>query len=91
MREITKEQVLSRIALENPWHDPPFMIPPMIQNWKPRAYLDLLYPLLKQGAINRAIVLMGPRRVGKTVLIHHAIQRLLEEGVPPKRERGGKI
>ena len=27
---------------------------------------------------------MGPRRVGKTVIIHHAIQRLLAEGVPPR-------
>ena len=27
---------------------------------------------------------MGPRRVGKTVMIHHAIQALLDEGVPPQ-------
>jgi len=27
---------------------------------------------------------MGPRRVGKTVMIHHAIQALLDEGVFPK-------
>ena len=26
---------------------------------------------------------MGPRRVGKTVMIHHAIQTLIDEGVPP--------
>jgi hypothetical protein len=28
---------------------------------------------------------MGPRRVGKTVLIHHAIDRLMVEGVEPRR------
>lgn len=27
---------------------------------------------------------MGPRRVGKTVMIYHAIQILLDQGVPPK-------
>ena len=27
---------------------------------------------------------MGPRRVGKTVLMYHAIQRLINEGVPPQ-------
>jgi predicted AAA+ superfamily ATPase len=27
---------------------------------------------------------MGPRRVGKTVLIHHAIQALIDDGVPPQ-------
>ncbi len=28
---------------------------------------------------------MGPRRVGKTVVIHHAIQALIAQGVPPTR------
>ncbi|MCH8240448.1 MAG: AAA family ATPase, partial [Proteobacteria bacterium] len=27
---------------------------------------------------------MGPRRVGKTVILHHSIARLLEEDVPPR-------
>ncbi len=27
---------------------------------------------------------MGPRRVGKTVLIHHAIQALIDDGAPPQ-------
>jgi predicted AAA+ superfamily ATPase len=27
---------------------------------------------------------MGPRRVGKTVMIHHAIQALINEGTPPQ-------
>ena len=27
---------------------------------------------------------MGPRRVGKTVMIHHAIQALLAKGIPPR-------
>ena len=34
--------------------------------------------------MRRAVVLMGPRRVGKTVLIHHAIQALIDEGLPPR-------
>ena len=33
--------------------------------------------------MRRAVVLMGPRRVGKTVMIHHAIQTLIDDGVPP--------
>lgn len=53
--------------------------------WKPRPYLDLLLPLIAQRAIRRAVVLMGPRRVGKTFLIHHAIQGLLDSGVDPRK------
>ena len=34
--------------------------------------------------MRRAVVLMGPRRVGKTVMIHHSIQALLDDGVSPR-------
>ena len=83
MKEIATKQVLARMAIENPWCELPHMVPEQIQKMTPRAYLDLFYPLLKDRSIKRAIVLMGPRRVGKTVLIHHAIKRLIDEGVKP--------
>ena len=35
--------------------------------------------------VNRAVVLLGPRRVGKTVLTLHCIQDLIDRGVNPKR------
>ncbi|HEY6944493.1 MAG TPA: ATP-binding protein [Candidatus Acidoferrum sp.] len=50
----------------------------------PRAYFDLFFPLVKDLSVRRAVVLMGPRRVGKTVMIHHAIHGLLDEGVRPQ-------
>lgn len=55
------------------------------KEWKPRAYLDLFLPLVMESTVRRAVILLGPRRVGKTVMIHHAIRRLLESGVPPTR------
>jgi predicted AAA+ superfamily ATPase len=39
--------------------------------------------MLVQQDINRAIVLMGPRRVGKTVMAFQAIDALLTEGISP--------
>ena len=42
------------------------------------------FPRIREIGVRRAVVLMGPRRVGKTVMIHHAIQALLDEGVFPK-------
>jgi predicted AAA+ superfamily ATPase len=39
--------------------------------------------LVQALTIRRAVLLMGPRRVGKTVLLRHVIRRLLESGVPP--------
>lgn len=83
MEQIPKNQVLRRLSVENPWWDSPHEVPNVYQNWSPRAYLELLFPLVKARAPHRAVVLMGPRRVGKTVLLHHVIQRLLEDGVNP--------
>jgi predicted AAA+ superfamily ATPase len=56
----------------------------MFTDLRPRDYLEPLTALLS-GEVRRAIVLLGPRRVGKTVLIHHAIAQLLERGADPRR------
>lgn len=50
-----------------------------------RLYFELFYPFVKEKNVRRALVLMGPRRVGKTVLLFHAIQQLLEEAVNPQQ------
>ena len=46
-----------------------------------RLYFDLLYPHITECSIRRALVLMGPRRVGKTVMLYHCIQQLIEDNV----------
>lgn len=38
-------------------------------------------PLVQATGLRRALILMGPRRVGKTVMMYHAIQRLIDSGV----------
>ncbi len=50
-----------------------------------RLYFDLFFPFVAEKDIRRAVVLMGPRRVGKTVLLFHSIQKLLEEGINPQQ------
>ena len=51
---------------------------------KNRAYFQLLFPLIIEREIKRAVVLMGPRRVGKTVLLFQCIQKLLSSGIDSK-------
>ena len=43
------------------------------------------YRLIQQSALHRAVVLMGPRRIGKTVMMYQAIQDLLDSGIEPKK------
>lgn len=85
MRTIPREQVLRRMQTENGWWDEPHRIGETYLHLRRRAYFDLLWPLVTDRSIRRAVLLMGPRRVGKTVLIHHVIQRLLGERADPRR------
>lgn len=85
MRTISREQVVKRLKAENPWWDARRTASLPGREWKPRAYFDLFMPLVTRTGIRRAVVLMGPRRVGKTVMIHHSIQRLIADGTPPRR------
>jgi len=85
MRKIPKVQILKRLRSENSWWDRIETFPDIYVDFKPRAYLKLFYPLLTKRDPHRAVVLMGSRRVGKTVMIHHAIQRLIDDGVHPKQ------
>jgi predicted AAA+ superfamily ATPase len=83
MQAISKEDVLRRIRAENPWWEGDHSISAERQKMKPRAYFDLFLPMIEDRAVHRAIILMGPRRVGKTVMIHHAIQTLIAKGIKP--------
>jgi predicted AAA+ superfamily ATPase len=50
-----------------------------------RLYFDLFYPFVLERSIKRALVLMGPRRVGKTVMLFHCIENLIKDGVNPQK------
>lgn len=84
MQQISPEDIIRRIRVENPWWEANHTISQAQRDMRPRPYLDLFLPLVKAKAVRRAVVLMGPRRVGKTVMIHHAIQALLGEDVAPE-------
>lgn len=79
MREISSQQRCRRLRAENPWWEGNG-IGDYYGRMERRAYFERFARLVEQTDIRRAVVLMGPRRVGKTVMLHHAIARLLESG-----------
>ncbi len=81
MEAISAEDIVRRIQAENPWWGGDRAIGPALREMKPRPYLGLFLPLVKDRSVRRALVLMGPRRVGKTVMTYHAIQAMLDEGI----------
>lgn len=58
---------------------------PFYGDFSKRRYYKGFFDLIKQVFPHRAVVLMGPRRVGKTVMIYQAIQDLIDQGINPKQ------
>jgi hypothetical protein len=83
MRKVPKEQIIKSLQQQNPWWNPPYAVPTLYTDCRPRSYLKLFLSLVVRSEVRRAVVLMGPRRVGKTYLIHHVVQQLLATGIEP--------
>jgi len=81
---IPTEKIIERLRYENPWWVTQ-EIPNNYSSMSKRLYFDLFYPFVQERSVKRAVVLMGPRRVGKTVMLFHCIEKLLEEGTNPHK------
>lgn len=81
---IPTEKIIERIRYENPWWVNK-QIPEVYSRMAKRLYFSLFYPFVIEKNVKRALVLMGPRRVGKTVMLFHSIQQLLTENVNPQK------
>ncbi|MEM0963518.1 MAG: ATP-binding protein [Bacteroidota bacterium] len=84
MIEISEKEIRERLTFDNPWWTGRG-IDPGLKDFPRRFYYDEFYGLVEDVSVRRAVILMGPRRVGKTVMAYHAIQGLLDAGVPGDR------
>lgn len=81
---IPTEKIVERLRYENPWWINK-QIPEVYSTMAKRLYFSLFYPFVIEKNVRRAVVLMGPRRVGKTVMLFHSIQELMTEDVNPQK------
>ncbi|MBW7869085.1 MAG: ATP-binding protein [Brumimicrobium sp.] len=81
---IPTEKIIERLRYENPWWVNK-QIPETYSSMSKRLYFDLFYPYVIEKKVRRALVLMGPRRVGKTVMLFHSIQQLIDEKINPQK------
>lgn len=81
---IPTEKIIERLRYENPWWVNK-QIPETYSSMSKRLYFNLFYPNVTEKNIRRALVLMGPRRVGKTVMLFHSIKQLISEDVNPQK------
>lgn len=85
MLQVSEKEVETRLRLDNPWWQSGAGIEPDYQAFPRRAYLTDFVDLVATEGVNRAVVLLGPRRVGKTILVYHSIDELMG-----KREVSGR-
>ncbi len=84
LNPFSEEQIMSRLQFDNPWWVSG-ELDAFYSAFKPRLYFDLFFPLIKSSTVNRAVVMMGPRRVGKTVMLFHTVARLISQGISPQK------
>lgn len=75
--DIPLHEVQRRFNLDNPWWRAGQGIDAQEVAWPRRAYFEPFAQLALQAPVKRAVVLIGPRRVGKTVMLKHLVARLL--------------
>ncbi len=83
MLHISDRDVRSRLDLDNPWWSTGG-IEAYFKNLPRRAYFPSFRNLVADRSVRRAVVLMGPRRVGKTVMLQQTIGALIESGLSPR-------
>jgi predicted AAA+ superfamily ATPase len=84
MKDVSDQQIADHLKRLNGWWSgaPTGDVALGLQ---PRAYVEPIRNLLLERKLHRAVVLLGPRRVGKTILIRHLIASLLQSGVSGPR------
>ncbi|MFN6337515.1 MAG: ATP-binding protein [Cyanobacteriota bacterium] len=85
MLEIARADIVARLLFDNPWWESGFDGIIRYQDMPRRKYFQSFFSAVRDKNVNRAVVLMGPRRVGKTVMLMHAIRELIDTGVKPSR------
>ncbi len=78
--KIPKEELITILSQFNPWWRKEKI--PDLPTWKRAPFNELMQWILQPPAM-RAVMLSGPRQVGKTTLLLQAIDNLIQANVPP--------
>lgn len=80
MSDDSKDPIRLLLQQSNPWWDDS----PFPKTKHTRAYFHSLKRLVFDWDTHRTIILMGPRRVGKTVMLRQLIQHAIDSKIDPR-------
>lgn len=84
MLEISIDDIQRRVIRDNPWWSSKSTKGLRWRDLTRRDYFKTFYKISTNTTVKRSTVLLGPRRVGKTVMLHHFIYQLIDKGINPK-------
>lgn len=82
MLTISADEITHSLIFDNPWWEGGLAATPETHKLR-RFYFDTFEELALNWDVQRSVILMGPRRVGKTVLLQQFIRDLLTDGFEP--------
>lgn len=83
MLSISEADIRDRIGRDNPWWSAAGHVPEW--GYPRRTYFRPFATLALNRSVRRGTVLLGPRRVGKTVMIKQLVHEAIEQGFDPTR------
>ena len=82
MLEISEQDILQSLRRDNPWWGRQ-QTADVARFDKRRAYFDAFRDLCLNWDVRRTVILMGPRRVGKTVMLQQLVADAIASGFQP--------
>lgn len=82
---ISEREVIERLRFDNPWWQAGRSVDAEYHAAPRRAYFPTFHAQVSQLEVRRSVLLMGPRRVGKTWMMFQCIDQLMKEGVSGSR------
>lgn len=82
MHTITDNDLFQRLAFDNPWWNFKETTKIKFRHPPKRVFFPAFYDALTETGDGRVLVLAGPLRAGKTVMLRQTVAHLVERGVP---------
>lgn len=83
MHTITDNDLFQRLAFDNPWWEFKDSTRVAFKNPPKRAFFPAFFTRVMKAGLGNVLVLAGPLRAGKTVMMRQLVAQLIERGVKP--------
>jgi len=81
LQQIPESQIIEKIKFENHWWQDK-QIDKHYASMPRRIYFNIFMQIINEAKDDRAVILLGQRGIGKTAMLSHTIQALINAGKP---------